>query len=136
MENYTKMIKKLTDKCKQNEKSIENQIQKLGKQLTELELSKLDKTSLKEPHRKAKDLAAVFGENRKKIDQIDILESEINDIVSESNRNKKEIREKKKEVKTHYEELGSAAYPAFKRNSTKGVLTRIFFLKWRVLKRS
>lgn len=129
MKNYMKMIKKLIEKRKQNEKTIENQIRQLGEKLTELEPLKLDKTSLKEPHRKARDLAAVFFENRKKIDQIDILESEINDIVSESNRNKKEIREKKKEVKTHYEELGFEAYPAFQRNSTEGSAYEDLFSK-------
>lgn len=129
MEDYKKIITELIEKREKNDQTIEEQIRYLGERLAELEPSKLDKTSLKDPQQQVKDLATISVEDRKKIKQIDSLISQIEEINSEVNKHKTQIRNKKTEVRTHYEELGFAAYKAFKENRKKGEAYKELFTK-------
>ncbi|MDA3938563.1 MAG: hypothetical protein PF693_04540, partial [Spirochaetia bacterium] len=119
MNNYRKTIKRLTEKQIKNEGIINNHILQLGRQLAKTELSTLDNTPLKDTYLEINRLSTHSEENRKKIDQVDNLEREINVLNSESVQNNKIINVKKKEVKTHYEELGFAAYTSFNENTQK-----------------
>ena len=75
MEDYRKMVRELSEKREQNEKTIEGQIRHLGEYLTGLEPSELDKTPLRDPQKQAKDLASISVEDRKKIHQITTIDA-------------------------------------------------------------
>ncbi len=132
MVDFGKTIKEINELKKaieENRRTSKKKLNILGKYLVDLEPAVISKTLLKDSYGEARQTKELVKKDRQKIKQIKDFIFRMDGIDNEFRETHVVIAKEEKGIESHYEEIGSASFRAFKESGEKGEAFRRLFIR-------